>query len=285
MNAPLTAARSYLYVPADQPERLDRSVDRGADALIIDLEDSVAFAGKAAARAAAAGWLARHEQGGPQRWVRINADSAAEDLQAVACPALLGVVVPKVEPDLVAEVDTLLTEAERRLEMTPGSLLVIPLIETARGLLLAAELARTPRVVRLGIGEADLAADLGVLPGPDRVELTSLRLQVVVASAAARIGRPIAPTSTDFRDLDAFRASGQALLRLGFRGRTAVHPAQIPVIHEVFTPGADEVRTAAELVRRFDSAGGSVVTDEEGRMVDRAVVRGAREVLGRAQQS
>lgn len=284
MNVP-AAARSYLYVPADRPERLEGALGRGADALIVDLEDGVSVPDKDRARAAAAAWLGRQDPGGTQLWVRINAETLEEDIHAITGPALLGVVVPKAEPESLALVDALLTQAEQRLGLPQGTLRVLPLIESARGLLLALDVARSPRVVRLGLGEADLAADLGMIPGLDRAEMAPLRLQIVVASAAAGIGRPVAPTSTDFRDLDAFRRSAQALLRLGFRSRTAVHPAQLPVIHEVFTPGEDEVLAAQDLLARFDAAGGGVVMDATGKMVDLAVVRSAREILGRSPQS
>ncbi len=275
------AARSYLYVPAGRPERLEKARGRGADALIVDLEDGVAVPDKDRARTDAAAWLSRQVPGTAQLWCRINAETLADDIHAVALPALLGVVVPKAEPESLAVVDSLLTQAEQKIGLPFGDLRVLPLIESARGLLLALDVARSPRVVRLGLGEADLAAELGMRPGPDRAEMAPLRLQVVVASAAAGIGRPVAPTSTDFRDLDVFRISGQALLRLGFRGRTAIHPAQLPVIHEVFTPSEDEILAAEDLLARFAAAGGGVITDAAGKMVDLAVVRSAREVLER----
>lgn len=275
------AARSYLYIPAGRPERLEKARGRGADALIVDLEDGVAVPDKDRARTDAAAWLSRQVPGTAQLWCRINAETLADDIHAVALPPLLGVVVPKAEPESLAVVDSLLTHAEQKIGLPLGDLRVLPLIESARGLLLALDVARSPRVARLGLGEADLAAELGMRPGPDRAEMAPLRLQVVVASAAAGIGRPVAPTSTDFRDLDAFRTSGQALLRLGFRGRTAIHPAQLPVIHEVFTPSEDEILAAEDLLARFAAAGGGVITDAAGKMVDLAVVRSAREVLER----
>jgi citrate lyase subunit beta/citryl-CoA lyase len=136
--------------------------------------------------------------------------------------------------------------------------------------------------LRLGLGEVDLAADLGVGLDEERTILNPLRLQVVVASAAAGISRPVAPTSTAFRDLYGFRRSAERLRQQGFRGRTAIHPGQIAVIHEVFTPSADEVTAAHDLLARFEGAqeGGHVGND--GTFVDLAVVRNAREVLALA---
>jgi len=283
---PAGAARSYLYVPGDRADRLAGALSRGADALIADLEDSVAPAAKDRARETVARWLAELPAGArrPQLWIRVNAGLAAADIGVVS-PAVTGVIVPKAEPALLAGVDELLARREAETGLERGRLRVLPLIETAAGLLQVTSLAAAPRVARLGIGEADLAAELGLRPGPGREELAPIRLQVVIASAAAGIAAPAAPISTDFRDLAALRSSTQALLRLGFRGRTAIHPAQVPVINEVFTPSAEELSRARRLVAAMEAAerdGAGVTVDENGAMVDVAVVRSAREVLARA---
>lgn len=202
--------------------------------------------------------------------------------------ALTGVVVPKAAPELLAQVSQLLTAQEQALGMAEGQFMVLAMIETARALLSLPEIASAPRVTRLGIGEADLAADLGLQPGSGQEELIPLRLQVVTASAALGLAAPAGPTSLDFRDLAGLRESTQALLRIGFRARTAIHPAQIAVINEVFTPSPAETARARRLVAAFEASlrgGAGVTTDEDGRMVDVAVVRAAREVLARAGQA
>ena len=284
VTAPVLA-RSYLYVPADQPDRLAKAPGRGADALIADLEDAVAPARKAAARAVVRDWLAGQAETPVPVWLRVNAGQADLDIAAAVQGNLAGVVIPKAEPGLLAEIDRLLTERERALGLPPGTIRVQPLIETASGLLSVAAIAAAPRVVRLGIGEVDLAAELGLRPGAAGAELTALRLQVVVASAAAGIAAPVGPVSRDFHDLAALRDSTRALLRLGFRARTAIHPAQLPIINEVFTPAPSEVRRARRLLAAFDQserAGAGVMLDDSGGMVDIAVVRAARETLARA---
>lgn len=276
-------ARSYLYVPGNQRERLAKALGRGADAVIADLEDAVAQADKTAARQTVADWLAGlAAQDDVQVWVRINGDSPDDDLAAVVGPRLTGVVVPKSEPALIAHVDRLLSELEPKRGLTGGVVAVLPLIESAAGLLALPAIAAAPRVHRLGLGEADLIGELGLRPGPERAELSPIRLQAVIASAAAGIAAPVAPTSTDFRDLETFRTTAGALLALGFRGRTALHPAQIPVINDVFTPSEEEVAAARSLIEHFEAVGSGVFLDERGRMVDEAVVRSAREVLSRA---
>ncbi|MGH9109636.1 MAG: HpcH/HpaI aldolase/citrate lyase family protein [Acidimicrobiales bacterium] len=291
------SSRSHLYVPGDQADKLGRALDRGADALIVDLEDSVAPDAKPSARRLVAGWLARagdHAEGRApvEIWVRVNAVGSArpqdigDDVAAVVGPALAGICLAKTQSaEDVELLGELLTGAEIGAGMEPGTLHVSALIESARGLLAAPAIATAARLGRLQVGEADLAAELRVAAGPDEGELAALRLQVVVASAAAGIAAPIGPVSTNFEDLGAFRAGTERLKRLGFGGRAVIHPAQIPVVHEVFTPSPDEVRQARELVDRFDAAvasGSGVIVDEGGRMVDEAVVRVARNLLARA---
>jgi citrate lyase subunit beta / citryl-CoA lyase len=282
--ADLDPARSYLYVPGIEPDRLATSLGRGADAVIADLEDAVAVDAKAAARETVATWLAGLPASAVQVWVRINAQSPDDDV-AVLTGRAAGVVVAKADRALLERVDAVLADRERDLGLLRGSFGVLPLIESAVGLLDLPAVAAGPRVHRVGIGEADLIGELGLRPGTERAELAPIRLQAVVASAAAGIRAPVAPTSTDFRDLATFRTTSQALLALGFRGRTAVHPAQVPVINEVFTPTVEEVGAARALVELFEAAGSGVVVDERGRMVDEAVVRSAREVLSRADRS
>jgi citrate lyase subunit beta/citryl-CoA lyase len=276
-------ARSYLYVPGDRADRLAGAGGRGADALIADLEDAVAPDAKAAARDTVRAWLDDlGTRPAAQTWVRVNADAVGADLDAVTTPALTGVVVAKGEVARIREVGALLDRLEARRGIAPGTVRLIPLIESAVGLQEVAEIARLPRLHRIGLGEVDLAAELGLALDEPRDAFTALRLQVVVASAAAGIGRPVGPTSTAFRDLDGFRETGQTLRRLGFRARTAMHPAQIPVIHDVFTPTAEELAHARDLLARFEAAQGGPILDDNGRFVDLAVIRNAREVAATA---
>jgi citrate lyase subunit beta/citryl-CoA lyase len=287
--------RSYLYCPGDRPDRLGRVRSRGADAVIADLEDSVHASKKAVARAAVAAWLAdlppdqQPEHAGKgqldQIWVRVNPGTLADDVTAILGPDLRGIVLPKADPALVATLDDLLTRAERDRGLPHGAVAVQPIIETARGLLAAAELASAPRVVRLGFGEVDLAADLGADIRTDPQILGPLRLQIVVASAAAGIAAPVGSASPDFRDLTALRADTEGLLRLGFRARTAIHPAQLACINEVFTPSKQQVDQARRLVAAFDDAtamGVGAIVGPDGTMVDAAMLRSARDVLTHA---
>ena len=290
---PVQTPRSYLYVPGDAPAKLAKALGRGADALIVDLEDAVPAAAKAAARVTVRDWLAEVHGAGlladdaaPQIWVRVNPGAdGVEDVRAVASKALTGVMLAKTEARQdVVDIDAALTEQELRLGVAPGSIGVVPLLESAVAVLRAVDIATAPRVVRLQVGEADLAADMGLEVGPDGAELAHVRAQVVLVSVAAGIAPPVAPVATDFRDLEALRSSTVALARRGYLGRACIHPAQVAVANEVFTPSADQLAAAEDVVSRFDramAAGLGVVLDADGRMVDEAVVRQARRVLER----
>lgn len=281
------APRSYLYVPGDRPDRMASAAGRGADALILDLEDAVPSPAKAAARGHVRGFLAGAPSG-PQWWVRINAESVAEDVAAVVGPGLSGIVLPKADPALLAELDRSLASAEAESGLAARSVPVLALIETARGLVVAEQVAAASRVVRMGLGEADLAAELGLQPGPDREELWPLRSRIVVASAAAGILPPVGPVETAIRDEERLVRTTALLARQGFRARTALHPAQVPVVNAAFTPSAEQVAAARDVLDRLAAArerSAGVALTADGRFIDEAVARSAREVVGRDRAS
>lgn len=269
--------RSYLYVPGNRSEKLGKAASRGADALIVDLEDAVPLAEKVDARAAVVAWLCDNAAPADlEIWVRVNSGRMlADDMRPlVHIERLTGIYLPKVtsREDILAA----------GVRLGDSHLELVALIETATGVLNVREIAAAPRVSHLAIGEADLAVELRIDPSPDGRELNAIRTQVVVASAAAGIDPPVGPVSTDFTDLDALRASTDALRRMGFAGRAGIHPAQIPVINDVFTPTEDQVRAAKDLIAAFEAGGGAAFTGPDGRMVDEPVIRAARQVLERA---
>ncbi len=275
--------RSWLYVPGDRPDRFAKAAATGAGAVVLDLEDAVAPAGKDDARAAVVDWLA-----GPptdvQVWVRVGTGQrGSDDVAAVARGArLTGVVLPKASSRALLErVHDQLLAAEADTGRAPCSLAVSPLVESAAGVLAAPALAGGPRVRCLQLGEVDLAADLGVVPGPDGAELLLARSSVVLASAAAGIAPPPAAVSTEFRDLDAFEAETRALTRMGFRGRACIHPAQVEVVERVCRPGAEEVAAARDVLARLAASPG-VAVGADGKLLDEAVARQARATLGLA---
>lgn len=287
---PAATPRSYLYVPGDQSAMLAKSLTRGADGLIVDLEDAVAPAAKRAARQAVAHWLA----GLPasieaEVWVRTNpGERGHDDAAAVVGPWLAGLVVAKTESvDELETLDQVLRAAEHAAGLQVGGTPVVPLLESAAAVLAADRIAAGPRVRRLQLGEADLRADAGITPGKDERELLYLRSHVVLVSAARRLQPPVAPTSVVVDDPDGLRVTTQALARLGFVGRACIHPSQVAVVNEVFTPTPVEVERARTLVAAFEravAAGEGVLLDGSGRMVDEAVVRQSRLLLARARR-
>jgi citrate lyase subunit beta/citryl-CoA lyase len=292
--------RSYLYIPGDQPAKLERAAVVGDDDLIVDFEDGVAASALFVAPNNMAVWI--HDSGvdsgpyefPPEIWVRINPFDSPEhgamnaDLGAAITPRLTGICLAKCQSvEEVLKLSELLLDAEYRAGLEPGTVRISALLESARGLLAAAAIAAIDRVDRMQIGEADLAADLGLSPGTDESELLTLRSQVVVASAAAGIGAPIGSVSTNFRDLDRFRTSTEQLKRQGFSGRAVIHPAQISIVNHIFTPTVEEESAARTIVEQFESAiarGEGVIVDDHGDMVDEAVVITARRVLSRIEQ-
>lgn len=271
-------ALSYLYVPADDPARLAKARDRGAHALIVDLEDGVAASMKDQARKTAVAFIEENcGKPGPSTWVRINRDEhQGADIAAVLARRPSGIAIPKVES--AVELAEILRDVHR---LQPG-LPVMPLIESARGVLEMAQIAAVPGVTHLQVGEADLRADIGVELGPDESELHLVRQQAVLACAAAKLVPPIAPVNVDFRDLAAFERSTEGLARMGYLGRACIHPAQVPIAHRVFQPTSEALERAHELCALADAhaaRGIGAFAGPDGRLVDEPIVRQARRLL------
>lgn len=272
--------RSFLYVPASRPDLFAKAAGGQADAMVLDLEDAVPAAAKSTARDAVTAWFKGPHPVGAQTWVRVDAAGLADDLDAVVHPGLDGLLLAKCSPAALGELAEKLARHEAARGVGPVP--VVGLVEDAGSLLALPELAAHERLTTLGIGEVDLLGDLRIAPKAGTANaISTLRLQVVLHCAAAGLAAPVAPTSTDFRDLDAFRRTTRELVDLGFRSRTAIHPAQVPVIHEVLTPDKDEVAAARDVLDRFVAAAGGVTLDVAGRLIDSAVIRAAKETLAR----
>jgi len=288
-NPPL--ARSYLYVPGDQPRFLENARSRGVDAVIIDLEDGVVSARKAVARETAAAWLAHQDHTAGEIWIRIAGADVLPDVELARFPGVTGIILPKASVESIRDLDRALRQHDASPDR-PAPLQIIPLIETAAGLESASAMAALPRVLRFGIGRADLLAELGIDAAQvSPADLSALWLRVVVASAAAGIEAPIAPAETMVRQEpgkasrdELLESSTQRFLALGFRARTAIHPNQAAIINKVFTPSAEEILAAEKRVAWFEQAlqsGTAVVVDDQGAIVDEAVIRIARQTLRR----
>ena len=286
--------RAWLFVPGDREERIAKAhATSNADALILDLEDSVADTAKPAARASVADALARARgEGGPQLWVRINplcGPFALYDLAAVMPAAPTGIVLPK--PDSVADVVRLghhLEALEAAAGLAVGSTLILPIAtETPASLFaLGSYGGAGPRLAGLTWGAEDLPASVGASGG--RLEdgrytdLCRLARSLCVAAAAAAGVAAIDTVYPAFRDLDGLSAYAAAGRREGFTGMMAIHPAQVSVINAVFTPSEAELEHARRIVQAFEAAPGAGVLSLDGAMIDLPHLKQARRVLDRA---
>jgi len=261
--------RSQLFAPGHDARLLGKVFDAGADAVLLDLEDAVPPELKATARALVADAL----RSGRRAWVRINqagTDEAAADLDVLAAlgpDGPVGIRVPKTE-----SAEDVRWVAQR----VPGVPLT-PAIETARGVLAAAEIAAAPAVRMLAVGGIDLQRDLGTSDGA--LGLLYVRSHLVVCSRAAAVDPPIDSVYPYLADLGGLRDAARLARSLGLFGKSTVHPRQLPVIHEAFTPTDDELGWAREVVAVFDAAGGAAARLSGGEFVDRPVADRARRLL------
>lgn len=286
--------RSLLNVPGDRPEMLAKAPGYGADALILDLEDAVSTGRKAEARRlvreAIDGWSGA--PAAPVTYVRVNALETGlleEDLATIVGPGVEGIQLPKVHDvaTLVA-VDRLLAEREAAAGIPVGAIEVLVSLESARGVLFAFEiLSAVPRVGSVMVGtaqDADLQGDVGFVTTDEGLESLYIRSKVVLAARAAGIANPIDGVFADHRDSVGLERAARRARELGYRGKKLIHPAQIEVVHRVFSPTAGELEHHRRVLEAFESAvaagRGTAVVD--GRMVDIAMAETARRILDRA---
>lgn len=278
-------ARSALYVPGTRLDLVEKALGKGADQVIVDLEDSVPAQAKIETRIAVGEYIAALPDTGVDAgvWVRVNpGPDGVRDAEAVAGSALQGICVSKAEDaGVVGEV------AAAAAQVSGWSVPVEPLVESAVAVAACDLLAATPGVVRLQLGEADLAADVGVREGYADAGLAYARSRVVFASTAHGLYPPLAPVDPDFRDLAAFERGTRHLRGIGFVGRVCIHPAQVAITNTIFTPVRSEVTRAEALVAALDeqaASGHGAFVGPDGRMVDVATVRSARRTLDVAEQ-
>lgn len=268
MTAQPMIARSYLFVPGDRPDRFDKALAAGADAVILDLEDAVAPAKKDEARAAISKWLSATKQ----VLVRINADTTpwyAGDLELAGAPGIAGILLSKAQ-----SIDNSLQALCAR----TGAVL-LPQIETAQGFENAYALASTPGVQRLLFGTLDFQVDLGI--DGDGDELAYFRSEMVLVSRLAGIQPPVDGPSTALDDAAQLSSDTRRARRMGFGAKLCIHPKQVAPVNAAFAPTAGELAWAQRVVQAAaDSNGAAVALD--GRMVDRPVILKAEQIVREA---
>jgi citrate lyase subunit beta/citryl-CoA lyase len=273
-----TELRSWLFVPADSDRKVAKALDSEADALIFDLEDSVAPSRKGEAREILKNLPPR--SGGPQWWVRINpigGEFHKDDLELIGVADIHGIVLPKAE----SGADVI------QLAHRTGNIPVHAIVtETAASLfgLLSYHDPKSP-LVAMSWGAEDLSAALGAASKYDADGSLSftykLARSLCLAGAMAAGVQPVDGVFADFRDEDGLRAEAEAARREGFTGKLAIHPAQVRVINSAFTPSDDDVRHAEAIVAAFEAEPQAGVLSVDGRMVDRPHLVQARRVLER----
>lgn len=285
--------RSMLFVPGDSERKQEKALGSGADVLILDLEDSVAIAAKPRAREVAAAFLrAQAGAGGPLLYVRVNDLSTGltdDDLAAVMPARPAGIMLPKANhADEVTMLSARLRLHEAENGIEDGATRVLPLItETAAGLLAAASHGRPqPRLSGLTWGAEDLSAAVGARSARDGdgryTDLFRHARTMTLLAASAAGAAAVDTVYPDFRDEAGFRRECAEAERDGFTAKMAIHPAQVPVINEVFTPTEASVARARTVVEAFRTAGDAGVVAIDGKMYDRPHLRLAERLLARA---
>ncbi|BCH25157.1 citryl-CoA lyase [Mesorhizobium sp. L-8-10] len=284
--------RSLLFVPGDSEKKLEKGFQSGADVVIVDLEDSVAPANKAAARDIAASFIvARRQESRCAVYVRVNDLSTGltdDDLRGIMRAAPDGIMLPKSNSGAdVTHLSAKLRVHEAENGLADGSTRIIPLItETAAGVLAAGTYQPSPRLAGLTWGAEDLSAAVGARTARDGnglytdVFCLARTLTILAASSAETVA--IDTVFPNFRDLDAFRQECIEAERDGFTAKMAIHPAQVPVINEVFTPSSEAVAHSQAVVDAFAAAGNPGVVAIGGKMYDRPHLRLAERLLARA---
>jgi citrate lyase subunit beta/citryl-CoA lyase len=284
---PLPNWRSLLFVPATAERFVARAHTRGADVIILDLEDSIPPAEKPAARDALAGAAATVGQAGAEVCVRINRplELAVADIAAAVMPRVAALMLPKVMgPEHVRLLAEVVAAREAAQGMQPGHTRLVAVVETPQALPnLAAIAGADPRVVALGLGVEDLATELEAAPSADL--LYHYGMMVVAAARGAGI-LPMGSVGAfaDFQDLEGYRASLRRSRRLGFACAACIHPLHVPIINEEYGPTPEEAERARRLIAAFEAAveKGQGAVAFEGAMIDLPVVERARRLLARA---
>ena len=286
--------RSLLFTPADAGKKLDKALTCGADAVIVDLEDSIVPDRKGEARASAAAFLksAAGEAKRPFLCVRVNGLATGlidDDLDAVIEASPDAIMLPKAEGGAaILHADAKLAAREAIAGLAHGHIKIIAMaIETAAGLFLAGTFRRnSARLIGLSWGAEDLAAELGAETNRDAdgrytAPYVTARALCLAAAATAEV-QPIETIYMDYRDAEGLKRDSEMARRDGFTGRLAIHPLQVPIINEVFTPSGAALAKARAIVAAFAASPGAGVVGIEGVMYDRPHLQRAQQLIARA---
>ena len=284
--------RSLLFVPGDSERKLAKSLESEADALILDLEDSVAPEAKPAARGTVSEFMATARRKAPRLYVRINAFAtgmADADLDAVVAARPEGILLPKCRNGSdVTLLDAKLAVREAKAGIDDGATKILALVTESAGALFELKSYRgaSARLEGMTWGAEDLSADLGAetnrLRDGSYADPYRLARALCLIAAVNAEAMPIDTVYTDFHDLDGLRIEAEAACRDGFAAKLAIHPAQVPVINGVFTPTKEAIARARAIVAAFAAASGAGVIAFDGTMLDEPHKKRAERLLARA---
>jgi citrate lyase subunit beta/citryl-CoA lyase len=280
--------RTALFVPATRPDRVDKALGAGADVVIVDLEDAVAQALKGEARETARKKVMEHAS--RRLMVRVNALGSGHnqsDLQSIVDASPSGIMLPKVDSgEHIREIHERLLGCERHRGMRPGSLGVVALIESARGVQnifrILSEALEPARALLAAFGAADYSLDMGIDVSRDGAELHYPRSRIAVACRAAGREPPIdTPFMIDLKDLDGLRTDARRATQLGFQGKLCIHPNQVGPCNDIFSPTAEEIQYARRVVEAFEKseAEGVGALQLDGKFIDYPVVERSRRII------
>jgi citrate lyase subunit beta/citryl-CoA lyase len=281
--AELPVWRSLLYVPVTVSKFVEGAAERGADAIILDLEDGVAERLKAGARKLVPAAATEVGGKGADVLVRVNRPwrMLVRDVEAALCRAICGLVLTKVESiEHLDAIEEVVAELEAEQGMPVGSVRFYALIETAAGWLRTESIARHRRLAALSVGTDDLAHSFGMTSDPENLFFPK-QYGIIAARAAGILPLGLMSSQSGFRDLEAFRMSVRRSRQMGFVGTTCVHPSQVPIANEEFMPSAQEVEEAKRLVAAYEAAlaenRGAFMLD--GKMIDKPLADQAYRII------
>ena len=282
--------RSMLFAPGNVSRRIEKALTLEADSIILDLEDSVPITEKEESRKNVVEWLKKPRSA--IGYVRVNALSTGltiDDLDAVITSSIDGIMLTKVETATdIVKVDWYISFLEEKYSLEKGSIDLIPLVENAKGIHNAYDIARTSsRVKRLCFGAIDYVADIGVKFTDDTAELFYARSRLVNISKAADLEPPIDTVYPDIKNLEGLEKDARMACQLGFQGKLVLHPDQIAPINKIFSPSEDDITFARKVIEAFEKAeaeGRAAITLESGKFIDYPVVKNARRTLNLAEK-
>ena len=282
--------RSLLFVPGNTPRMLDRALNLRPDAFVPDMEDSVPWDEKANAREVTAAYIPQLARTGAPVIPRVNSLDTGlleDDLRAVIGPRIYGVSVGKMDnPEILGEVVGVMQRLELRAGLPIGAIKLVPWIESAESIVKLHEICRSSsRIVAIALGAEDFTNDMEIERTDSDAEIAYARSAIAIAARAAGILALDTPFFA-FRDPDALRENSRASRGIGFRGRFAIHPAQIEILNEVFSPSEGEINHARRVIEVFEEAAamGRGSTSLDGKVVDVPVVKRAQALLEQASQ-